>query len=49
MSNPNEYDDDAYGEATGDLHRAVEALWDAGAEVEDIENELDLALDRVVA
>lgn len=40
MHNPNEYDDDAWGQASMQLITAVEAAWDAGASIENIQDDV---------
>lgn len=39
MENPNEYDDDAFVEASNNLSDAINAMWEAGASIEDIRKE----------
>jgi hypothetical protein len=45
-TNPNEYDDAAFCKANLNLVDAVQQLWDAGAEVEDIQNSVKNALEN---
>lgn len=44
MENPNEYDDEAYTEASNAFFEAVQALWEAGAEEDDIRRQFENAL-----
>lgn len=52
MDNPNEYDDNAYAFASQELHNDVathvEALWAAGATINDIKLEIEGALDEAL-
>jgi hypothetical protein len=47
--NPNEYDDEAFLKASNELMDAVAMLWEAGAEVKDIEGEFKNAMENVTA
>jgi hypothetical protein len=40
VKNPNTYSDDAYAQAVGRLDTAISLLWEAGAEIENIETEI---------
>lgn len=43
-ANPNEYDEDRYNQASGELNSGVEELWEAGATEDDIRAQFDSAL-----
>lgn len=45
--NPNAYDDQQYLKASSDIPELVEALWEAGASLEDIERELQSAVQGI--
>lgn len=45
-SNPNEYDDEKFLKADLKLVDAIQDMWDAGAEVEDIQNSVKVALEN---
>jgi len=45
--NPNEREDDAYAEGKGDLRTAFYKLWDAGATLDNIREEVTSALQTV--
>lgn len=46
MENPNEYDDDAYLRAMDELVSAVVAMWEAGASLDNIAEEVRNGLDN---
>jgi hypothetical protein len=46
MDNPNEYYYEAYAVASTDLHTAVEALWEAGATIDNIQDDLESAVEN---
>jgi hypothetical protein len=46
IENENEYDDGAYTRATNDLANAVANLWNAGASLDNLESELEMALEN---
>lgn len=50
MPNPNEYDDDAFLEASngfqGSVTQSIDKLWAAGASMEDIQGEWENALEN---
>jgi hypothetical protein len=50
MDNPNEYDDNAFMEASnelqGNLTEMLNQLWEAGAQLSDIEAEIAIAIDN---
>lgn len=46
MKNHNPYNDVAYTAASIKLSRAISDLWEAGASQEDLETELDSAIDN---
>jgi hypothetical protein len=48
VSNPNEYDDAAYTKAVNDLNEAVGALWEAGASEENMDDEINNAVQNAV-
>ena len=45
--NPNEYDDEAYTQASNDLFDAIFAMWEAGAAEDDIQAIVKDALSQV--
>ena len=46
MKNPNEYDDEAFSYASVKLMDAVGAMWEAGAELDNIEADIQSALEN---
>ncbi len=44
--NPNEYDDELFLAAAGQLDQAVHEMWDAGASVDDIRAAVDNAIEN---
>lgn len=46
MSNPNEYDDDGYTRGVVALNRAIGVMWDAGATLDNIEEEISNAFEN---
>ena len=46
MDNPNEYDDAEYARRSTEVHSVIDALWDAGASISNIESEIESALEN---
>jgi hypothetical protein len=46
IANPNEYDDDTYTLAVTDLHDVIVSLWNAGASLENLCDEISNALEN---